>query len=77
MAWKASKGKKWLRVRPKTGSLSAGQSASVRVKLKKGAANKLKARKKKYTDKVSFTNRTNGIGNTERKVKLKVKPRRR
>ena len=42
----------------------------------KGAANKLKARKKKYTDKVSFTNRTNGISNTQRKVKLKVKPRR-
>ena len=73
LLWTASKNRNWVRVLPKSGALDAGQSASVTVKLKKRIVNKLRARKRRYKAKVFFTNATNGMGSTVRRVKLKVK----
>ncbi len=73
LLWTASKDKNWVKVLPKSGALDAGQSASVTVKLKKRIVNKLRPRKRRYKAKVFFTNATNGMGSTVRRVKLKVK----
>jgi subtilisin family serine protease len=73
LLWTASKDKNWVKVLPKSGALDAGQSASVTVKLKKRIVNRKRARKRRYKAKVFFTNATNGMGSTVRRVKLKVK----
>ena len=75
LSWRASDNKKWLKVRPSSGALNAGQSTSVKVKLKKSIVNRLRAKRRAYKGQVSFTNVTNGMGNTVRQVKLKVRPR--
>ncbi len=59
----------WVTVSPASGSLNAGHSAVVTVSLN-AAANALSAGT--YTDTVTFSNTTNGVGDTKREVQLSV-----
>jgi hypothetical protein len=67
--WGASKLQGWTTLAPTSGSLAAGATATVTVSINT-AANSLAAGV--YTDTVTFTNSTNGIGNTTRPVSLTV-----
>ena len=65
--WTADKTQTWVSLSSSAGSLSAGQSATVTVSIN---ANSLLPGD--YSDTVSFTNTTNGQGNTTRSVALSV-----
>ena len=67
--WSASKTQSWVSLSSTGGSLSAGASTTVVVSINSGA-NSLSAGS--YSDTVSFTNTTNGAGNTSRLVALTV-----
>ena len=69
--WTASKGAAWTTLSSASGTLAAGASTTVTVTIN-GNANNLPAGS--YTDTVSFTNATNGSGNTTRPVSLTVIP---
>ncbi len=73
LLWTASKNRKWVRMLPKSGALEAGESTTVKVILRQKIAGTLAARTLRYKAKVFFTNATNGMGSTVRRVKLKVK----
>jgi hypothetical protein len=67
--WSASNGTNWLIVSPASGTLAAGTSASVVVSIT-ADANALPAGG--YTDNVTFTNTTTGIGGAIRTVSLNI-----
>jgi len=67
--WTAAKTKNWVTLSASSGLLSAGQTANVTVSINSNA-NALAAGN--YVDTVTFTNSTNGNGNTTRGVGLSV-----
>ncbi|MCP2606362.1 choice-of-anchor D domain-containing protein, partial [Candidatus Aminicenantes bacterium AC-708-I09] len=69
--WTASKTQNWVSLSSTGGSLSPGASTTVTVSINSNA-NNLPAGD--YSDTVTFTNTTNGSGNTTREVTLKIKP---
>jgi hypothetical protein len=71
MDWSASKGQAWVTLSATSGTLAAGANTTVTVSLNSGAAS-LGAGS--YSDTVTFTNTTNGTGNTTRGVSLSVTP---
>ncbi len=69
--WTAAKTQTWTTLSASSGTLSAGTTTTVTVTINTGA-NELIAGT--YTDTVTFTNTTNGSGNTTRPVNLTVNP---
>ncbi len=69
ITWSASKGQSWVSLSATGGTLASGASTTVMVSINSGA-NGLPAGS--YGDTVSFTNTTNGSGNTTRSVSLTV-----
>ncbi len=69
IAWTAAKAQSWTTLSATSGSLTAGATATVTVSIN-SAANALTAGT--YADTVTFTNTTNGTGNTARPVSLVV-----
>jgi len=69
IAWTAAKTQAWTTLSSISGTLSAGATTTVTVSINAGA-NALAAGT--YDDTVSFTNTTNGRGNTNRKVSLTI-----
>jgi Protein of unknown function (DUF1566)/YHYH protein/Abnormal spindle-like microcephaly-assoc'd, ASPM-SPD-2-Hydin/Viral BACON domain len=67
--WNASKTAAWLTLSPSSGSLASGVSTAVLTTIDSSANNLIAA---SYTDSVSFTNLTNGSGDTVRTVALTV-----
>ena len=67
--WTAAKTQTWVSLSSTAGALNAGQSATVTVSINSGA-NSLASGN--YSDTVTFTNTTNGSGNTTRGVSLTV-----
>ena len=69
LTWAASKSQSWVSLSATSGVLSVGASTNVTVSVS-AAANSLAAGS--YSDTVTFTNTTNGIGTTNRSVILTV-----
>lgn len=69
IAWTATKTAAWLQLSPSSGVLSAGASAQVTATVG-GTAGTLPAGS--YSDVVTFTNTTNGAGNTTRPATLNI-----
>ncbi len=69
ISWTASNAQSWATTSPASGTLAAGGTATVAVSVNSGA-NSLAAGS--YSDTVTFTNTTNGTGNTTRPVSLTV-----
>jgi len=69
IAWTASAVQTWVTIAPASGNLGAGASTTVTVSINNGA-NTLAAGA--HNDTVTFTNATNGTGNTTRPVSLTV-----
>jgi len=67
--WTAAKTQSWMTLSASAGTLAAGASTTVTVSLN---ANALLLSVGNYSDTVSFTNTTNGSGNTTRSVSLTV-----
>ena len=67
--WTASKTANWLTLSATSGTLAAGAGTSVTVSI---SANANSLASGTYTDTVSFTNTSNGAGNTTRAVSLTV-----
>ncbi len=67
--WTASKTASWLTLSASSGSLSSGVSTAVLTTIHSSANNLIAG---SYTDSVTFTNLTNGSGNTVRTVALTV-----
>lgn len=67
--WTASKAQSWTTLSATSGTLTSGASTTVTVSINT-AANSLVSGS--YTDTVSFTNSSNGAGNTTRSVSLSV-----
>jgi len=67
--WTASKGQTWVTLSSAGGTLGAGASTTVTVSINSGANSLFPG---SYSDTVSFTNTTNGLGNTTRPVSLTV-----
>ena len=65
--WSASATQNWLTLTPGSGSLAAGATVTVTVAIN-SSANSLAAGS--YSDNVSFTNLTNGVGTDSRAVNL-------
>jgi hypothetical protein len=70
ISWTASKGQTWVSLSSNGGTLAAGTNTSVTVSINSGA-NSLEPGS--YNETVSFTNTTNGNGNTTISVNLTVK----
>lgn len=68
--WSAAKKQKWVKLSKTSGSLAAGASVTVTVSIDAKSAGILADGT--HTDTVTFTNKTNGIGNTTRSVTLNV-----
>jgi PKD repeat protein len=71
LSWTASNTANWLTLSATSGALAGGDSTNVTVSINANA-NSLSAGS--YSDTVSFTNATNGDGNTTRSVGLTVSP---
>jgi hypothetical protein len=71
MNWSATKVQSWVTLSATGGTLAAGAGTTVTVSIGTGA-NSLAASGTSYTDTVTFTNTTNGTGNTTRPVSLTV-----
>jgi hypothetical protein len=71
ITWAAGKGQSWLTLSSAGGTLNAGASTTVTVSLNSGANGLATG---KHADTVTFTNGTNGNGNTTRNVDLTVNP---
>ncbi|MGZ5495429.1 MAG: BACON domain-containing protein [Candidatus Aminicenantales bacterium] len=69
VSWTAAEGRPWLTLFPASGDLEPGASTTVTVSFA-AAANSLNTGT--YNATVTFTNRTNGIGDTTRPVRLTV-----
>jgi hypothetical protein len=69
MSWSASKTQTWIKLSKTGGTLAPGASTMVTVTIS-GGANVLDGGT--FNDTVTFTNQTNGIGNTTRSVNLTV-----
>ena len=69
--WTASKTQTWVTLSAASGTLAAGATATVTASINAGA-NTLAASSTGYSDTVTFTNTTNGTGNTTRPVSLTV-----
>jgi len=69
--WTAAKGQTWVTLSAASGTLAAGATATVTASINAGA-NTLAASSTSYADTVTFTNTTNGTGNTTRAVSLRV-----
>jgi len=69
LAWMASKTQSWVTMSQTSGTLASGDSTTVTVSISSNA-NSLMAGD--YSDTISFTNTTNGRGNTMRPVNLHV-----
>ena len=69
--WTASKTQTWVTLSAAGGTLAAGATATVTASINAGA-NTLAASSTGYSDTVTFTNTTNGTGNTTRPVSLTV-----
>ncbi|MGZ5453963.1 MAG: BACON domain-containing protein, partial [Candidatus Aminicenantales bacterium] len=69
VSWTAAEGRPWLTLFPASGTLEPGASTTVTVSFA-AAANSLNTGT--YNATVTFTNRTNGIGDTTRPVRLTV-----
>ncbi|MBK8267390.1 MAG: PKD domain-containing protein [Planctomycetes bacterium] len=69
--WSASRNQTWTTLSSTNGTLSAGANTTVTVSINSNA-NALTAGN--YSDTVTFTNATNGSGNTSRAVSLMVNP---
>ena len=69
--WTASKLQTWTTLSSTSGTLGAGASTTVTVSINSGANSLTPG---SYSDTVSFTNTTNGNGNTTRSVSLTVIP---
>ena len=69
LSWTALKTQNWVTLSQSSGTLNAGQSTIVTVSIN-GTATTLMA--PSYSDTVTFTNTTNGLGNTTRPVSLSV-----
>ena len=67
--WTAAKVATWLDLSDTSGTIAAGLTATVTVSLNTGADSLAAG---VYTDTVTFTNTTNGAGNTTRPVSLTV-----
>ena len=71
MNWSATKVQSWVTLSSAGGTLAAGATATVTASINSGA-NSLAASGTSYADNVTFTNTTNGTGNTTRPVSLTV-----
>ena len=71
MNWTATKVASWVTLSSAGGTLAAGANTTVTASIGTGA-NSLAASGTSYTDTVTFTNTTNGTGNTTRPVSLTV-----
>jgi len=69
--WTASKGQTWVSLSGTSGTLAAGANTTVTVSINSNANSLAPG---PYSDTVSFTNTTNGNGNTTRPVSLTVNP---
>ncbi len=69
MTWSASKTQSWLTISSTSGTLAPSATATVNATIN-SAANSLSAGS--YSDTITFTNSTNGTGNTTRAVALTV-----
>ena len=67
--WTAAKGQNWTGLSSTSGTLASGASATVTVSINSNASSLAVG---SYSDTVSFTNTTNGSGNTTREVSLTV-----
>jgi len=67
--WTASKTQNWVSLSQTSGTLNPGASTTVTVSINSNANNLLSG---SYSDTVTFTNTTNGQGNTTRSVNLTV-----
>jgi hypothetical protein len=67
--WTASKTQPWVTLSPASGTLAAGATATVTASINSGASSLAAG---SYSDTVTFTNTTNGTGNSTRPVSLTV-----
>lgn len=72
VVWTASKAAPWLTLSTAGGTLAAGASTTVTAGIDSVAASKLASGS--YTDTITFTNVTNGTGNTTRPATLTINP---
>jgi hypothetical protein len=73
LSWTAAKTATWLTFSSSSGTINPGLTANVTVSINTAVANSLA--QANYADTVTFTNATNGTGNTSRAVALQVQQR--
>ena len=69
LSWTAVTGQNWVTVSPPSGSIPSGEIRNVELSIH-SSANSLPDGN--YTDTLTFTNTTNGLGNTTRSINLTV-----
>jgi Viral BACON domain len=71
LSWKGTTTSNWLSLSATNGTLAGGARTTITVTIN---ANAYSLAEGTYTDTISFTNLTNGLGNTSRSVTLVVRP---